>query len=348
MQSMIRFHSKGLRPTFAAVTLALVAAACGGSASGNAGSGEDLSGNLRISGSSTVQPITSLVAEEFQGLNPNVSISVDGPGTSDGFALFCEGKIPVSDASRAIEPEEVAACKKAGIDFIELKVAIDGLTVMTNPANDAVDCVANQDLYALIGPESKGFEQWSDANQLAQKVDAKAAPYPDAPLDIVGPGEESGTWGSFIDLVIAPIAEERGLPEDEAETTRPDYQASANDNVIIQGIEGSDTSLGWVGFAYAQEAGEGVKELEIADESGNCVPPTSETIADRSYPLSRDLYIYVNAADAKDDAVKGFVDYYLGDGYAAVEQVGYVSQSDDVLSETVSTWEQRTTGTQEG
>src|SRR5690606_24456498 len=142
-------------------------------------------------------------------------------------------------------------------------------------ANDAVECLSFADIYALLGPESQGFKRWSDAQSLADEL-GSATPLPEAPLDVVGPGEESGTFASFIELVIEEFNEDRG----EEATTRPDYQASADDNVIIQGIQGSDTSLGWVGFAFASSA-ENVKVLEV-DGGDGCVAPTPETIADNS------------------------------------------------------------------
>jgi phosphate transport system substrate-binding protein len=282
------------------------------------------------------------VAEKFQADNQDVSISVNGPGTTDGFALFCEGKTQISDASREIEPEEVDACKKAGIDFIELKIGIDGITVLTSPDNDAVDCLDFNDLYALLGPESEGFENWSDANSLGEKLGASHTPYPDAPLVVTGPGEESGTWGSFIDLALKGIGEGRGLDE---VTTRPDYQSSPNDNVIIQGIEGSPSSLGWVGFAYYEQTGGATKAIAI-DGGDGCIEPTTQTIEDRSYPLSRDLYIYVNSKEAEsNDAVAAFVDYYLSDqGLASVQEVGYVSQPDEELAATQEAWDSRRSG----
>src|SRR5690606_19081071 len=144
---------------------------------------------------------------------------------------------------------------------------------------------------------------------------------PDASLDIVGPGEESGTFSSFIELVIEEFTEDRG----QDATTRPDYQSSADDNVIIQGIQGSDSSLGWVGFAFANEADD-VKVLPIAEEpDGECIEPTPGTIADNSYPISRPLFIYVNKAKAETNpALAAFVDFYLNDAISAVSQVGYV------------------------
>jgi phosphate transport system substrate-binding protein len=327
------------------LALAMLGAACSnddGSGGGGNG-GQELSGDIVVSGSSTVQPITSLVGEEFSAENPNVAISVDGPGTGDGFELFCNGETDISDASRPIEDDEAAACKKNGISYTELKIGLDGITVMTSPANDAISCLDDKDLYALVGPESEGFEQWSDANKLGQELGAGHVPYPNAPLDITAPGEESGTYDAFIELAgFEDIGVERGLSEDEAATTRPDYQSSPDDNVIIQGIEGSDSSFGWVGFAYFEQNAEQIKAIEV-DGGDGCVAPTRDTIADESYPLSRPLFIYVNNENASSsDAVKAFVDFYMTDTgiVDAVTQAGYVDLPDEQIQQTVDAWEQ--------
>jgi phosphate transport system substrate-binding protein len=323
------------------LALAMVTTACSSktdtSGSGNGGSG-DLSGTIDISGSSTVLPITQLVAEKFSGSNPNVAVTVDGPGTGDGFVLFCEGKTAISDASRQIKDEEIQACKDAGIDYVELEIGLDGITVMTNPANGAVTCLNLGDLYALFGPESEGFQTWADANTLSGEVGGTGN-FPDAPLTIVAPGEESGTYDTFIELVgIEDTALGRGVAEDRAASLRPDYQSSPNDNVIIQGIEGSDTALGFVGFAYADQQGDSVKKIQIDGGSG-CVDPTSDTISNGSYPLSRSLYIYVNTEKASDAAVKAFVDYYLSDeGIASVTEADYVSIPQERLDATRQAW----------
>ena len=325
-----------------AITLLLVGTACSDNSStggGGGGGDQDLSGKVVVSGSSTVLPISSLLAEEFSAENPDVQISVTGPGTSDGFVTFCKGKTDINDASRPIEDEEIEACESGGVNYTELEIAYDGITVMTNPANDAVDCLNTADLYALIGPESQGFADWSDANELGQEVGGRAVPYPDVPLDIVGPGEESGTYGAFIDLALKGFAEERGAPDDQ---TRPDYTSSANDNVIIQGIEGSDTSLGWVGFAYAEGNAGDVKILGV-DGGDGCITPDRETIADHSYPLSRSLYIYVNADKAEsNDALREFVDFYLTDEgiVDGVQTAGYVDLPSDVIEQTRADWEE--------
>ncbi len=324
-----------------ALAFSLLAAACSSdSSTGTTGSGASgTSGSVVVSGSSTVEPISSLVAELFHDANPDVKISVDGPGTGDGFALFCQGETDISDASRPIEDTEAKTCKDAGIDYVELEIGLDGITVMTNPANDAVTCLNMGDIYALLGPESEGFANWSDASALAKKVGG-TDDFPDVPLDITGPGEESGTYDAMIELSgIEDTALSQGVAEDKAATLRPDYQSSPNDNVIIQGIEGSDSALGWVGFAYAQNAGSSVKELEV-DGGDGCVAPTYDTISDGSYPLSRSLYIYVNTAKvAANPALKSFVDYYLSDeGIQAVNQAGYVDLPADRLDASRATW----------
>jgi phosphate transport system substrate-binding protein len=266
---------------------------------------------------------------------------VDGPGTSDGFVLFCDGETDIQDASRQIEPEEVKACEQNGVEYVELAVAFDGITVMTNPANADVSCLNNGDLYALFGPESNGIDTWDGADSLANEVGGTDG-FPSAPLEITAPGEESGTYDAFIELSgIEDIALEQGLSEDEAAALRTDYQSSPDDNVIISAMEGSDSPLGFVGFAFAESAGDQVKILEV-DGGDGCVAPSRDTIADGSYPLSRTLYIYVNKAKITESpALKAFVDYYLTDTgvVTAVQETGYVELPSDQLEASRSTWE---------
>jgi phosphate transport system substrate-binding protein len=338
---MTRFRKASVRVA-AVVGIGLIAGACGGNAGGGGGGGENLTGEIFISGSSTVEPISSLVAELFAEENPDAQITVEGPGTGDGFELFCAGETDISDASRPIEEEEIAACEQNGIEYTELEVALDGISVLTSPSNSAISCLNAGDLYALVGPESEGFGTWSDANQLSQEVGGVAAPYPNAPLDITAPGEESGTYDAFVELAgFEEIGVERGLSEDEAATTRPDYQASSNDNVIIDGIAGSDSSFGWVGFSFYEQNQDVVNAFDIEGEEG-CVAPTFETIADGSYPLSRSLYIYVNDANAAaNETLRAFVDFYLSDTgiRTAVEEVSYVTLPEDRIEATRSAWE---------
>ena len=332
-------------------------AACGGDDGTSTSAGSEasrLSGTINISGSSTVAPITTRAKEKFNEQESGVSINVDGPGTGDGFVLFCKGETDISDASRPIKKAEADDCKAAGIDFIELKVAIDGMAVMTHPGNNAVTCLSLPDLYALIGPESKGKKKWSDTQALAKELGSNVT-YPTASLDIYGPGEESGTYDSFVELAIEPIGKKRleagKIKKGDEKTTRPDYASSGDDNIIIQGIEGSKSSLGWVGYSYAQEQGDKVKKLQLSKEpGGECIAPTDESISSAKYPLSRFLYIYVNAAREKaNPAIGKFVDYYLSDaGISSVTDVKYVSLASSDLDATRSVWSARTTGTRDG
>jgi len=325
----------------AALSIALVAAACSSNSDPGGSSTTSGGGSVVVSGSSTVQPISSLVAEKFNASNPDVAVKVDGPGTGDGFVLFCEGQTDINDASRPIEDSEAADCQKNGVNYTELKVGLDGITVMTSANNAAVTCLTKGDLYSLFGPESQGFTSWADANALAMKQGGKGQ-FPDAPLDITAPGEESGTYDAFIELVgIEDMALADKVPADQAATLRPDYQSSPSDNVIIQGIEGSDTSLGFVGFAFADQAGSSVKKIEIDGGSG-CVTPSQDTIADGSYPLSRSLYIYVNNDKIKSNpALKSFVDFYLtADGLASVNEADYVDLPADQIQATKDAWAQ--------
>lgn len=323
-----------------------------------------LSGEIFISGSSTVGPISAGVKELFNEQNPNVAITVDEPGTGDGFALFCAGETDISDASRKIKDTEATLCADAGIEYVELKVAIDGLSVITSVNNTQVpgDCLSLADLYALIGPEAgpggydpdgaagaatpdpDGFLTWAEAQPLATELGSTTV-LPDAPLTITGPGEESGTFDSFVELVITPFAADRG----QESTTRPDYVSSGDDNVIVGGVAGTadnTTTLGWVGYAYAQNATDRVKLLSVDDGEAGCIAPTPATIADGSYPIARDLFIYVNKAKAAaNPAVIAFVDFYLADG--TLDKVlqnpdaRYVPLHEDDFAVSVAAWAAR-------
>ncbi|HEY7701453.1 MAG TPA: substrate-binding domain-containing protein [Candidatus Limnocylindrales bacterium] len=298
-----------------------------------------VSGSITVSGSSTVEPISTGVAELLKESNPEFNFTIEGPGTGDGFARFCAGEIDISDASRQIRAEgEADVCAAAGIEYVELPIAFDGITVMTSPDNSGIECLSFADLYALIGPESQGFATWDAAQPLATELGSTIT-YPNASLDITGPGEESGTFDSFVELALGDIAEERGKDA----ITRPDYVASPNDNTIIEGIAGSSSSLGWVGFAFAEENKDAVKEIAVSEEpGGECITPTADTIADGSYPISRTLYIYVNKAKAADNpAVRAYVDFYLAEGTisSVLETVPYVNLPADTLTETRSTWD---------
>lgn len=311
----------------------------GGSDDGGSGGA---SGSVNISGSSTVEPISIRVAELFEEVNADVAVDVDGPGTGDGFALFCEGTTDMSNASRTIKDEEAETCDENGIEFIELYIAIDGLAVLTNPANDSVECLSKADMYALMSAESESFSSWSDAQDLAAELGSDTE-FPDARFDISAPGAESGTYDTFLELVLDDFADDR-----EQDSSVRNFPGQADDNIIIQGIQGSNSSFGWVGYAFAAEASD-VKLLEVSDEpNGECIPANEETIASGDYPLSRGLYVYVNAEKAESNAALAeFVDFYLSDdGIEAVSEVGYVQIPQEDLDATRSNWDSRTTGKQ--
>ncbi len=324
---------------------------------GEAPSGEAVSGELFISGSSTVEPISIAVGDAFANLNPDVAVTVQGPGTGDGFAQFCAGETDVSDASRPIKAEEAEACAANGIEFIELQVAVDGLSVITSAQNEAVECLSFVDLYALLGPDATGVNNWADATGAADEIAATVTslgavntPYPDAELTVTAPGEESGTFDSFVEIVIESVGGELGV---EDANVRPDYTASPNDNVIIEGISANPTSLGWVGFAFVEENLDVIKPLAI-DGGEGCVEPTPETIASGEFPIARGLYIYASVpALESNPALEPFIDYYVNSGITELVgtgdgQVPYVPLSAELLAETQRVWEARETGTREG
>ncbi|MEP7158932.1 MAG: substrate-binding domain-containing protein [Chloroflexota bacterium] len=346
--------------TFAAVAIAttVLIAACGGPAAPTAAptagpstgptaapTSAGVSGDIFVSGSSTVQPISQAVSEDFKAANPDFGFTVEGPGTGPGFTLFCSGEADVADASRKIKDAEAQACTDAAIEYTELKVAYDGITVMTHP-DTAIDCLTKADLYALFGPESDTFAKWSDAQALATELGSTTT-LPDLSLQVTAPGEESGTYDAFLELsgITTTGTERAKFDETHPPALRlpgPNYTASPDDNVIVAGVEAGAGSLGFVGFAYFEGAGANVKAVAIDGGSG-CIEPTIETIADGTYPLSRGLYIYANNQKAADNAaLSGWVDFYLSDaGITNVTEVGYVALPTAELQTTRDAWAAR-------
>lgn len=311
-----------------------------------------VSGNVDVHGSSTVAPISNAVAEQLKTVNPDFSFFVGDEGTGDGFELFfCVGQSDISDASRAIraadpateDQEEAELCEANGVDYVELKVAYDGLAVITH-INNPIECLTFADLYALMGPESDAIANWNEAETLAQEL-GSTTDLPDAPLSITAPGDESGTYDSFVELALGDIIEERFPDDPDAEmhlrTPGSIYVASANDNAIIQGVGGFETSLGFVGLAYAEENLDTVKILGVDPGDGTCVTPDITTVSDGSYPISRPLFIYPNLGLAAENAaIVDYVDFYLSDtGIANAAAVGYVALPADELEATRAAWD---------
>lgn len=340
---------KSLRLLSLVVGATLVAAACGSSSDDSAGSsseGSGVEGSVFISGSSTVEPISIKVAESFEDLEPGVIVDVEGPGTGDGFKKFCAGESDISDASRTIKDAEAEACAAAGIEYIELRVGIDGIAVLTNPNND-IACLNFADLYALVGPEAEGISNWNDAAAVAGELGSTTT-FPEGELLITAPGAESGTYDSFIEIALEKIGDARfeagAITEDQAATTRTDYSSAADDNVIISNIGADDTSFGWVGFAFAAENTDSVRTISISkDVDGECVEANPETIASGEYPISRSLYIYVNSAKlAESPALGAYVDHYMTVGLdSLVAEADYVALDDAAKAETRAAWDSK-------
>ena len=313
---------------------------------------QDEGGTIRISGSSTVEPISSFVAAAYSADN-DVTISVDGPGTTTGFELFCNGDTDISDASRGIKDVEVENCAAGGVDPVELKVGIDGLAVIVSQQNDSIQCFNFNDLYAIFGIESDPLRTWEDVSAFAAELGSETADWPSGDIAITAPGDESGTWGSFIEITLEDIQEARAEagnvdPEAEPYTRQPGdlYVASPNDNVIIDGVANNPNGIGFVGYAFAVNNADRVRMVPIDGGDGVCIGPDEETVAANTYPISRDLFIYpaVDRVDAASDsynaAVAPFVDYYLSDeGIQNVSAAGYVQLAPEALEETRAAWQ---------
>jgi phosphate transport system substrate-binding protein len=304
--------SKWLTVIASASVLALGVAACGGDDDETSGGGGgDLSGTIRIDGSSTVAPLTEAVAEEFQNENSGVKVTVGTSGTGGGFEKFCAGETAISDASRAIEPEEVEACEKAGVQFEEVRVATDALTVVVNPENP-VSCLTVEQLNAVWGPKSN-ISSWGEIPGLKEEFGED--------LQLFGPGTDSGTFDYFTEAI-----------NGEEGVSRKDYNnVGEDDNATVTGVKGAPGGMGYFGFSYYQENEASLKALEVDGGSG-CVPPSAETAQDDSYtPLSRPLFIYPSAASLEKAEVKAFVDFYLDNVNEVAEAVGFIPLTEEQL-----------------
>ena len=271
----------------------------------------DAHGMIEIDGSSTVYPITVAVAEEFRKIHQDVQIPVGISGTGGGMKRFTKGEISIADASRPIKEKEAAAAEENDIEFIELEVAYDGLSVMVNPSNDWVDCLTIQELNKIWAPDSK-IRNWSEIRD----------DFPDQALRLYGPGTDSGTFDYFTYTI-----------NGEEGASRADYTPSEDDNVLVQGISGDKGALGYFGYAYYIPNQDKLKLVSVDGGTG-CVSPTTTTINDGTYsPLSRPLLIYVNKTHLTKQIVKEFVTYYLTNAAKYSEEVGYVPLPDSSYDE---------------
>lgn len=291
--------------TGALVALGVLAVGCNTQQSNGSG----LSGAIEIDGSSTVFPITEAIAEEFGNEHSGVRVRVGQSGTGGGFEKFCNGTTDISDASRPIDDDEKEACAAKGIEFVELKVAIDGVSVVVPEGNDFVDCLTTEELRKIWEPESE-VTTWSDVRE----------GLPDEEIKLYGPGADSGTFDYFTD----EINGEEGL-------SRTDFQQSEDDNVLVRGVAGDEYALGYFGYAYYAPNTDKLKALAV-DGGDGCVEPTDESIESGDYaPLSRPLFIYVSAEALEREAVQEFTAYYLDNVNLVLEDVGYIPLPSDEL-----------------
>lgn len=282
-----------------------------------------LAGEIVSDGSSTVGPMTQAVAEEFAALAPGVQISVDISGTGGGFERFCNSETDLQNASRPIKEDEIANCAENGVDWYVFEVAYDGITVVTNTENTWATCLTTDQLKHLWQKESPAMT-WADLNP----------EFPAETINLYGPGTDSGTFDYFVETI---------LGEDDI---REDFTPSEDDNVLVEGVSGDVNGLGYFGAAYYQENQDILNAVAIDNGDGNCVVPTPESIQDGSYaPLSRPLFVYLNAASLARPEMQEFVRFYLDQAGVLATDVGYVASPDDVYAADAEKFEAAVAGT---
>jgi len=310
----------------AAAALAFGVAACGGDEESSSGSveGGDLSGTIAIDGSSTVFPFAQAAAEQFMGENPEVKITVGQSGTSGGFEKFCAGEIDISDASRPIDAkEEVPICKKEGVEYRELEVARDGISIVTNPAIEA-GCLTTDQL-------KQYWEKGSTVSNLSDLGDDAdtGEPLPDAELSGYGPGTDSGTFEFFTEEV-----------NGEEGNSRTDYQASEDDNVLVEGVTGDEAGFGYFGFSYYEQNVDALNLVSV-DEGQGCVAPSVETIQSGEYsPLARPLFMYPSEEALQKPEVEAFLQFTLDNYQEIAETAQIVPMSEDTAQKSTDTLSQ--------
>ncbi|MYB41497.1 MAG: PstS family phosphate ABC transporter substrate-binding protein [Chloroflexi bacterium] len=299
-----------------ALAATMLIGACGGDDGGGetTGSGEKLSGSVAVDGSSTVFPVTEAVAEEFRSVGPDVRVTVGVSGTGGGFEKFCSAETDISNASRPIKQSEIDSCAENGIEYLPLRVGLDGLAVVAHPDAEFLECITMDELAILWGPDSEGsIKSWNQVR----------ASWPDEEIKLFGPDTDSGTFDFFTEEV-----------NGEGGASRADYTNSTDDNVLVTGISGSKGGAGYFGYAYYAENAERLRVVAVDGGSG-CVIPSDATVSDGSYALARPLYIYVSTKSlAEKPQVREFVRYYLSDAaIALVPDVGYTAIAADELAE---------------
>ena len=268
----------------------------------------ELRGTVSLDGSSTVYPISEAIAEEFLSVAPRVRVTVGVSGTGGGFKKFLSREIDINDASRTIKNSEVEEARANGIDYLEIPVAFDGLSVVVNPNNTWVDHLTVDELRMIWQPGSM-VDSWDDIRPN----------WPQLPIRLYGPGTDSGTFDYFTEAV-----------NGESGASRPDYTASEDDNVLVQGISGDENALGFFGYAYYIENQDNLKIVPI-DEGNGPVAPTARSINDGTYsPLSRPIFVYLNTDSLARPEVRSFVEFYIDNAAGIANEVGYIELPEEM------------------
>jgi len=274
------------------------------------GSGGD-SGDIKIDGSSTVFPITEAVAEEYRSEAPNVRVTIGVSGTGGGFKKFLRGETDINDASRKIQPIEIQQAEESGMNYLRLSVAFDGLAVVVNPQNDWVDYFTVKELKKIWEPDAQGsLTKWSQIRD----------GWPNEEIHLYGPGVASGTYDYFTEAIVG-----------ESGSSRGDFTASEDDNVLVQGVATDKYALGFFGLAYYEENQQKLKVVGVKDGEKQPVKPSLETVSNSTYtPLSRPLFIYVSKKAAQKKSVQKFVNFYLNNAPQLAQEIGYVPMPDSL------------------
>jgi phosphate transport system substrate-binding protein len=287
--------------------------------------GQNLSGKVEVDGSSTVYPITEGIAEEFGKENQNVRVTVGISGTGGGFKRFAKGETDISDASRPIKKEEAEAAKANGVEFIEIPVAYDGLSIVVNKSNSFVDKLTVDDLRKIY--LEGGAKTWKEINPA----------WPDMPIKIYSPGTDSGTFDYMKEVLI----------KEKGQAFRSDMQVSEDDNVLVTGVSGDQGGIGYFGSAYYFENKDKLRAVPVVNKKGEAVEPAPETIMNGSYnPLSRPLFIYVNKKSLSRPEVKSFVEFFLDNAGDISNEVGYVALPDELYDRAEKNTKAGKTGSQ--
>jgi phosphate transport system substrate-binding protein len=309
LRHIVRLRSVRIVRASAGLALVATLAACGPSAQdARTGGTPSTSGPSLISldGSSTVFPISEAVAEEFQKVETGSRVTVGISGTGGGFQKFCRGEIDISDASRPISATEIEACKKSGVEYVELPVAFDGIAIAVHPKAAWVDKITVAELKTVWGPDAQGkVTKWSQVRK----------GWPDREIHLFGAGVDSGTYDYFTEVI-----------NGKAKASRGDFTSSEDDNVLVQGIANDELALGFVPYAYFEGNHDKLKLVPVDDGTGGAVLPSPETIEKGTYkPLSRPVFIYVSKKAAQRPEVRKFVEFYLKNADKLVREVNYVS-----------------------